>query len=118
MDSESKLQTLVITKIKEKYGDDVWIFKTHDLCRVGIPDVLLCFYGHFVAIELKKSQRAQKSGTLDPRYTDADVSQMQKYNIKKINLAAGSAFVGRNVPAILERLEKIRDSLKLFEAHR
>lgn len=115
---ESQLQVSTINKIKEKYGDDVWIFKTHDLCRVGIPDLILCFFGHFVSIELKRKQNAQRKGTMDPRYTDSDASQMQKYNIKKINSAGGSAFIGRTVPEIMERLDKIHQSLKFFEAHR
>ncbi len=127
---ESQLQAVVIEKIKKEYGDNAWVFKTKDECRVGIPDILLCFFGHFVAIELKRPPQkrvtptgkrspgrdALKIGEIDPEklkaQRDTDVTDMQRYNIKKINQAQGSAFVGRSTVLIMEKLEKIMNHLQ------
>lgn len=102
---EAELQDKTIKAIREKYGFNVWLFKTHDQCRVGIPDLVICFFGHFVAIELKRPKGR------DEQYNDSDVTPLQKYNIGLINKARGSAFVGRSVPKIMERLEKIKEAL-------
>jgi len=112
----SDLQSALISKIKETYLNDVWVYKTHDLCRIGIPDLIICFFGHFLAIELKKPHRnARRVGVHDkPDHIDSDLSPMQTYNIKLINRAGGTAFVARSIPQVMERLEKIRKSLMFF----
>lgn len=119
---EKDLQEKLIANIKETYRENAWIFKTHDQCRVGIPDLIICFYGHFLAIELKRRPRkalrvgdARRKEHRNPELEDKDVTQMQRYNIKKINRAQGSAFVGRDIPKIMEKLEKIRDALLYFK---
>ncbi|MFA6100376.1 MAG: hypothetical protein WC750_05945 [Patescibacteria group bacterium] len=130
---ESDLQIQLIKAIKQQYGDDAWVFKTHDQCRVGIPDLLICFYGHFVAIELKRPMLGRNGSRQYRAATPAtqwhtnetkdkqnwtDVTEMQKYNIIKINRAGGSAFAGRYFNEIMLRLEKIFQSLHLIgEAH-
>lgn len=131
---ESALQSRLIKVIEEKYKNDVWVFKSHDMIRVGIPDLLICFYGHFVAIELKRAlwkrtptgRHPKGRSLLPPGVFDAyrmkeklceDTTPMQRYNIRKINKAGGSAFVGRNISVIMVKLDEIFKSLKLFEAH-
>lgn len=115
---ETQLQAKLIDKIREKYRGEVWIFKTHDLCRVGVPDILICFYGHFVAIELKNRPALRIKTNINPALSDSDTTQMQQYNIRKINEAGGSAFVGRSITPVMDRLDRIYKSLKLFEAHK
>jgi hypothetical protein len=114
---EAALQERVINKIQETYLDDVWVFKTHDQCRVGVPDLLICFFGHFVAIELKRPRIGEKfPGGRDPYIRP---TRMQEYNIRKINRAGGSAFAERDLCDIMIKLDKIYKSLHLFgEAHR
>lgn len=102
---EAELQEKSIKEIRKKYGMNVWIFKTHDQCRVGVPDIVMCFYGHFVAIELKRPR------IHEIQIFDRDVTPLQKYNIGLINQARGSAFIGRSVPLIMARLEKIKETL-------
>ena len=112
---ESILQKRTIEAIKNKYGKDVWVYKTNDQCRIGIPDIILCFYGHFVSIELKRrNKRALKKGE-SVLNSDNDVTKIQKYNIKKINVAGGSGFVGRSARTIIEKLDKIRNSILYFK---
>ena len=52
---ESTLKDDVIKYLKERYGRDIWFYKTCDMFTKGIPDILICFYGAFVAIELKRN---------------------------------------------------------------
>jgi hypothetical protein len=42
--------------LKKKYGKRIWFLgvETHDNRR-GIPDVLVCLNGHFIALEFKRS---------------------------------------------------------------
>jgi hypothetical protein len=127
---EKLLQRDLIKAINERYKKNVWIFKTNDLCRVGIPDLLLCFYGHFVAVELKRVQKfnINKDACRDKfnmghepevrAILDKDVTPMQKHNISRINDAGGSAFVGRYVSAVLEKLDKIHESIGLIDGCR
>ena len=102
---ENRLQEDIIKKIREIYGDNVWVFKTHDQCRVGIPDLIICFFGHFVAIELKRAKHPTT------QFADRDLTPLQRYNLKQINKARGSGFVGRRVQNIIDRLNKIKDTL-------
>ena len=132
---EKNLQVDIIKSIKSIYGDDVWIFKTHDQVRVGIPDILLCLCGHFVAIELKRpvfykdkgrpltdtgrrtngrdAQRVDDPFSPEERQKidDKDLTGLQKYNISLINRAGGSAFAGRYHGEIMLRLAKIYEHI-------
>ena len=47
--------------------------------RAGIPDIIACVNGHFVAIELKGS--------------DGKPSELQKYNIRRINECNGTGVI-------------------------
>ena len=51
--------------------------------RSGIPDIIGCYHGRFFALELK----AEKGKP----------SELQLYNIKKINEAGGIALIVRSV---------------------
>lgn len=63
--------------------------------KAGIPDILACVNGHFVAIEVKSS-------TGRP-------SELQKYNIRKINESKGYAII--TYPEDFEQLKKDLDKL-------
>lgn len=56
-----------------------YFWKTHELSRRGLPDVVACIYGRFVAFELK-AERGRPS-------------ELQKIEIERINDAGGSARV-------------------------
>lgn len=72
-----------------------WVLKTISEGRqeAGVPDLLICYKGQFVALELKS-----ETGAVRP---------LQEYKIKQINDAGGLAMIVRpsdwpNVQAILE----------------
>lgn len=72
------------TKFKEKVHAKLktlkhcWYYKTQEVSRRGIPDIIMCYRGKFIAIELK---------------VDAPIESLQEYTIKKIRSAYGLAFV-------------------------
>lgn len=60
-----------------------WVLKTwsNGVQRKGVPDLLICHRGHFIAMEVK---------AVGGRFTDGD---LQPWNICKINEAGGIAGV-------------------------
>ncbi len=74
------------TAFKEVFLNDlrsvpnIWAEKIQQVAKRGTPDILLCAGGHFVGIELKKSQREKP-----------DV--LQQHKLKKIVEAGGVAYV-------------------------
>ena len=98
--TESQLKSKVKKMIREEFPD-VWAQKICDRYTSALPDMFLCCWGIFVAIELKTP-----IGRLAP---------LQDYVLKCIRKAGGIAGVARNVEEarqiILEareRVEKIR----------
>ena len=59
----------------------------------GTPDILACYKGKFIAIEVKKP----KGGI---------VSALQKFKIQQIKDAEGVAFVARSVEDVKEEFER------------
>ena len=50
-----KQETLFKERVfkKLKNYDRLWFYKTNDRTAKGIPDVILCANGHFIAVEFK-----------------------------------------------------------------
>lgn len=80
--TEHALRTQVLTWIRKQ---DVYVVKYHGspFTQVGVPDLLMCIAGHFVAIELKSA-----SGKL---------TEAQRVNIDAIRYSGGQAFVCRSL---------------------
>ena len=68
----------------------VWYIKHHanKFTKVGVPDILACWQGKFVAIEVKTPV-----GVL---------SELQKYNLKAISDAGGVSIVARSLKDVVE----------------
>ena len=52
MNEETKIKNKVIKALKERF-DGIWIWKTCDMYRAGIPDLLCIYKGFVFFIELK-----------------------------------------------------------------
>jgi hypothetical protein len=59
---------------------DTWFVKTDERAVRGIPDILMCVAGRFVAMELKASEKAK-------------IDALQEYNLKKIKEAGGISII-------------------------
>lgn len=95
---ENDLKDAICRRIKEAYTNDVVFFKINDACSTGYPDIFLCFFGRFVAIECKNGATAFKKH-----------EALQNYNLSRIQRADGFGFVGRNIDTVMDSLAKIRE---------
>lgn len=77
MQPETKFKAKVLDKLK--LIKNIWVVKVQQKSIAGVPDIIMCANGRFIAWELKVgSNRA---------------SPLQQYNIDCINKAGGIALV-------------------------
>ena len=88
---ESKIQSKILKTLKEL---GIYAYKNITTNRKGIPDIICCIDGKFVALEVKQA----KGKTTD----------LQDYNIKMIRESGGVAEVVRSVADALEVIKKIQ----------
>lgn len=74
---------------------DAWYLKVHGSAyqRSGVPDIIACINGRFVAIEVKK--------------TGGVVSALQEANIRLIEQSGGVAFVAYSLEETKQHLKKL-----------
>lgn len=77
--AREKLYENKIKRYIESVGGWQVKFFANKYTRVGIPDILACINGHFVAIEVKSDR--------------GEPSELQLYNVREIRKAGGFAFV-------------------------
>lgn len=87
---ESAIQKKIQDYIKSIGG---YVVKVVAAPRAGIPDLLCCIKGKFIAFEVKT-----ESGR---------VSKLQEYNIKQIKLSGGEAYVVNSVNSVNTILDDI-----------
>lgn len=90
MKPETKFQNKVLSDLKKL--DNLWVLKTQEKTRKGVPDLLICANGKFVAIELKAYKKNP-----DP---------LQQFELNCIAASGGASFVAypENWTEILKKL--------------
>lgn len=78
---EQQLQSKIIKEL-EKQG--AWVVKVISANKRGTPDLIACLNGKFYAIEVKAPGKL------------STVSEIQKYQLKKITEAGGVAIISDN----------------------
>lgn len=88
---------LKVSKILDEYGVYYFYPATGGFGRSGVPDIVACFKGHFIAIECK-------AGTNTP-------TALQVREIDRINTAGGDAVVinETNIDLVRQILERVTD---------
>lgn len=61
--------------------------------QVGVPDILACYKGHFIGIEVKNEK--------------GKTSPLQDYNLEEIKKAGGISLVARSVEDVKEVIDNI-----------
>lgn len=89
---EQDIQRKII-KYLESAG--AYVVKVVASNKSGTPDILACYRGIFLAIEVKRPE------------TKTNVSELQEYNIKKIKEAGGIAIVSWDLDAVKAVVENI-----------
>jgi VRR-NUC domain len=79
---ESEVQAWVQSTLRKEFGESIYLFKVPQgqyTSRRGLPDLMACVNGKFMAIEVKT-----EIGSL---------TELQKFEIEKIRLSGGLSFV-------------------------
>ena len=89
---ESKAQKDIIDHL---HSIGAWTVKTIQCNKSGVPDILACYEGRFIALEVKRDEGARKNET----------KPLQHRNIKQINSSGGIAAVVISVDEVKELLK-------------
>lgn len=84
MNLESSLQQQVIKYINSK---DIYYFKTITNNRRGIPDIIVCYKGYFISLELKSNK--------------GKLSMLQKLELQRIKKAGGFYLLVMDLPTFI-----------------
>ena len=90
-----KKHTVLKNKIKKMIAKEfpqVWTYFTSDIWKSGIPDILLCIEGKFVAMEIKIPPDSLK--------------RLQYFTLEQIKKAKGEALVVNSVDNVKEVIER------------
>jgi Holliday junction resolvase len=103
MAAEATLQTRIINYLNG--APDVWHTKIHNAGRGrrGIPDIIACVAGVFLAIEVKGP--------------DGRVSPDQNREIEALNRTGANTIVARRVDDVFEVIERIRRDAAMRAHH-
>lgn len=84
---EGLLATRIRTALMKRYGDRLWLVKIHGglMQRAGIPDLIGCLDGRFIALEVKLPDGHHR------------LTRLQKVTLRQIAAAGGLAGVVRSV---------------------
>jgi hypothetical protein len=96
--TETALKNAVIRSIRKEFGSIVWIYKPHDQFTSGIPDLILCVMGSFVAIELKRPD--------EPGRKKLDATKLQEYTLAQIIQAYGQGYVCKSVDEVRQIIRR------------
>lgn len=88
--TEQIIQKQIIDLIEKRGG---YVVKVITASRVGIPDLLVCFEGHFIGLEVKMPS------------TRTNVSKLQGYNLQRIIDSGGKSAVVWKVEQVDEILD-------------
>ena len=88
--SEQQIQTKIISVLENR---GAYVVKIVSATRAGVPDILACYQGNFIGIEVKKPS------------TKTNVSKLQQYNLQKIIDAKGRAIVAWEPEQVEELLD-------------
>lgn len=90
---EAKLQREILDYLKSIGAYTIKIIQTN---IVGTPDIVVCYKGCFIAIEVKA-----------PNKDFRNLTKWQKYNLNKINDSNGIAFYTNNLDYVRNFFERV-----------
>ena len=103
---ESTLQKKVKQAIQDRYATGVWYYHPMDRTQRGIIDVILSFYGIFVAAEIKTDLIKNPP------------TKLQEYNLNKIAVTGGFALKADSVEELINMLDYIKTNYILTKRNR
>ena len=100
---EKDLQEKVRDAIIKRYGSEIWYYHSRSMLQKDSIDIILCFKGYFIGIELKKN------------LLEKGPTKIQQYNLNKIERAKGMTIVADSVERVLSSLLYFERSLIRLE---
>jgi hypothetical protein len=102
---ESYLQSKIIKKLKEKYGENIDVTNNHGsaMSMAGTPDIHVCFYGLFVSIEVKLPERIE----MGTKKKQTEPTELQRKRLNKQARAGAVSLVCRNDQDLIEMFERL-----------
>ena len=92
MAAESKIQKKIITYLESQ---GCYIVKVISATKSGVPDILACYHGQFIGIEVKTPSSKN------------NVSELQKYNLRCIEESGGRSCIAWDVLQVEDFLNTI-----------
>lgn len=92
---EQDYQRKIVKLIEDRGG---YVVKVISASKKGVPDIIACYGGLFLAIEVKT-----------PR-TMNNVSPLQQHNLNKVSASGGHSLVAWSVEAVSEVLDELDDA--------
>ena len=89
---EQDYQKKIVRHLESK---GAYVVKVVAASKKGVPDILACYKGHFLAIEVKTP------------LTRANVSKLQDYNLNSVSEAGGISGIAVEVEDIMPMLRAI-----------
>lgn len=92
MPSEQQIQTKIKDWIEKNGG---YVVKVVQATKAGVPDLLVCYKGMFIGIEVKRPS------------TKGNVSKLQKHNLNLIQAAEGKAIVAWDLDMVIDFFKEL-----------
>lgn len=89
---ESVLQAKIIKHIQSLGG---YVVKVITASKAGVPDLLVCYKGKFIAIEVKAPGKLHNT------------SELQKYNMELVRASGGVSLIADNLDIISEFFDSL-----------
>lgn len=88
--SEKAIEKRIVSALRKR---GAWVVKFHGTAatRTGVPDLLCCYSGHFLAIEVKQSG-------------GRPTTKLQEHELQQVKDAGGLAIVAMDVEVVEEAL--------------
>ncbi len=90
MQSEQKIQAKIIKYLESK---GCYVIKTVTTNKRGCPDLLFCYNGRFMAIEVKAKGKLK------------NVSEIQQFHLDLINKTGGKAFAADSLETVKKEIQ-------------
>lgn len=92
MHSEQQIQTKIKTWLE---NNGAYVVKVIQASKAGVPDLLVCYKGMFIGIEVKRPS------------TKNNVSKLQKHNLNLIQAAEGKTIVAWDLDMVIEFFKEL-----------
>lgn len=87
MHSEQQIQTKIKTWLE---NNGAYVVKVIQASKAGVPDLLVCYKGMFIGIEVKRPS------------TRSNVAKLQKHNLNLIQASEGKTIVAWDLDMIID----------------